>query len=261
MTPTFFKRLNSIIDMSFYKLSHSEESTLEEGHRQLAETDKFTLIELHVESEHEIRKSKIEHDNWMVSYKLKPELERIVWRSKLYSKEKVVTKSQSLVERTENQVDIALKKFCNWFQSVFDDTHSHVTEDYIKKLFSSGFEIHPAALSIYIEPKQVFSIPHQVAEKYNVPELSTKNQKKKLMNLDEMAASPVVPATNIAFGKCLPTCLKQPKRVIDDCMKPNFPDELRTDEYLFKGIEDLRYIDGIRSSSAVLSFFDAKGNI
>lgn len=59
-----------------------------------------------MESEHEIRKSKIEHDNWMVSYKLKPELERIVWRSKLYSKEKVVTKSQSLVERTENQVDI-----------------------------------------------------------------------------------------------------------------------------------------------------------
>lgn len=42
----------------------------------------------------------------MVGYNSKPELERVVWRSKLYSKEKVVSKNQSLVERTENQVDI-----------------------------------------------------------------------------------------------------------------------------------------------------------
>lgn len=59
-----------------------------------------------MESENEIRKAKIEYDNWMVSYKFKPQLERVVWKSKLYSKDKVVTKSQSLVERTENQIDI-----------------------------------------------------------------------------------------------------------------------------------------------------------
>lgn len=59
-----------------------------------------------MESERGIRKAKIEYDNWMVGYKLKPELERVVWRSKLYSKQKVVTKDQSLVERTENQVDV-----------------------------------------------------------------------------------------------------------------------------------------------------------
>lgn len=65
------------------------------------------------------------------------------------------------------------------------------------------------------------------------------------MNLDEMVSSPIMSmqTTNIAFGKCLPKCLKQPRLEIDDCMKPNFPDELRTDEYLFKGIEDLRYVD------------------
>lgn len=65
----------------------------------------------------------------------------------------------------------ALNKFCSWFDTVFEDEHSHITVDYIKKLFSSGFEIHPAAQSIYIEPKQVFSIPHEMAEKYNVPEV------------------------------------------------------------------------------------------
>lgn len=72
--------------------------------------------------------------------------------------------------------------------------------------------------------------------------MSTKNQKKKLMNLDDDVTLPNIPKTptNIAFGKCLPTSLKHPIRVIDDCMKPNFPDELQTDEYLFKGIEGLR---------------------
>lgn len=64
------------------------------------------------------------------------------------------------------------------------------------------------------------------------------------MNLDEMITTPPmspIPITNIAFGKCLPKYLKQTRQQIDDCMKPNFPDELRTDEYLFKGIEGLRY--------------------
>lgn len=61
------------------------------------------------------------------------------------------------------------------------------------------------------------------------------------MNLDEMVPAPILPIpTNIAFGKCLPKSLKQPRQVVEECMKPNFPDELRTDEYLFKGIEGLR---------------------
>lgn len=61
------------------------------------------------------------------------------------------------------------------------------------------------------------------------------------MNLDEIIPTPIqtTKSVNIAFGRCLPVTLKQPAQ-FDDCMKPNFPDELRTDEYLFKGIEDLR---------------------
>lgn len=63
-----------------------------------------------------------------------------------------------------------------------------------------------------------------------------------MMNLDDVKSLvPPKPSINIAFGKCLPVVLKQPKQDIDcSSMKPNFPDELQTDEYLFKGIEGLR---------------------
>ncbi len=75
------------------------------------------------------------------------------------------------------------------------------------------------------------------------------------MNLEDAVTSTIlpIPASNIAFGKCLPESLKQPQHEIDDCMKPNFPDELRTDEYLFKGIEGLRY-DKKRSRKMKLTF-------
>lgn len=67
---------------------------------------KYALIELNVEAEHGVRTTmKVDHDHWMVGYKSKPESERIVWKSKLYRKEKVASMNQSLVERTENQVD------------------------------------------------------------------------------------------------------------------------------------------------------------
>lgn len=125
MTPSFYKRLNSIIDMDFYEISNPVELTVEAEtststvsyeykaiaffkftFHQNIEPEEYALIELNVEPVPEIRNLKVNDDDWMVPYKLKPQLERVVWRSKLYSKEKTVSENQSLVERTENQVDI-----------------------------------------------------------------------------------------------------------------------------------------------------------
>jgi hypothetical protein len=73
-------------------------------------------------------------------------------------------------------------------------------------------------------------------------QMSVQNRIKAVMKNDENLKK-VKPKKNVAFGKTLPVYLRQPKIETDkDEISPDFPENIRTCENIFKSICHLRLV-------------------
>lgn len=85
-------------------------------------------------------------------------------------------------------------------------------------------------------------VPSEILKKFdpsfNNP-LEIEKKLRKLRIRDKMEDE--APETSFAFGKCLPMQMKHKKRMknVED-VKPCYPQDLKTKEALFKGIEHLQ---------------------
>lgn len=143
-------------------------------------------------------------------------------------------------------IDLSATEFADWCNSLSSnkagevDKAQTVTPELIKQLFSIETE-GSAPRGLYVEPTDLHIIPAavtQFAQGHN-SQLDLEWKMNKLRRRDEWENAR--PEKEHAFGRSLPKELKQKRRHgMTKDMKPVFPDDLRTKEVLFKGIEHLQ---------------------
>lgn len=105
--------------------------------------------------------------NWIYEYIKKMKKERIVWQTKLFKDNKEIHE-KPLFEQTEELIDIAAEHFAIWLKQM--DEESNINKEFVKQLFSIEVE-GDASKAVYVDPKELSVIPHEVAKMLNLPKV------------------------------------------------------------------------------------------
>lgn len=124
-------------------------------------------VEVNIEPRIPERKLLTQDINWIDEYVKKMKKERVVWQTKLFKDNKEIHE-KPLFEQTEELIDIAAEHFAIWLKQMDDE--SNINKEFVKQLFSIEVE-SDASKALYVEPKEVAVIPHEVAKMLNLPKV------------------------------------------------------------------------------------------
>jgi hypothetical protein len=122
-------------------------------------------IDLNIEPRVPERKIFQQDLNWTGQYVKKMKKERIVWQTKLFKENKEIYE-KPLFEQTEELIDIAAEDFAVWLKQMDDE--SNINKEFVKQLFSIQVE-SDASKALYVEPKEIAVIPHEVSKILKLP--------------------------------------------------------------------------------------------
>lgn len=194
-------------------------------------------IDLNIEARIPKRKLLQQDINWIAEYIKKMKKERIVWQTKLFKDNKAIHE-KPLFEQTEELIDIAAEQFAIWLKQMDDE--SNINKEFVKQLFSIEVE-SDASKALYVEPKEIEVIPHEVSKMLKLPQLSIQNNVIKMTRQDKMLRNRK--PQMVAFGRLLPKTLRRKKfneDLFDDLYTINCPPELRSLKIVFESILHLR---------------------
>ncbi|XP_058467573.1 uncharacterized protein LOC131440350 [Malaya genurostris] len=220
------------IDAKDSKSHHPE--TEEDGEDE----DRLSKFELKIEPKTKPRELKLKESNWMENFLKKTRKERIKWQTKLYRSDKKLLE-KPLFDQVEELIDLGAQDFAEWLSKLGAEK-SNITKDIIKQLFSIGVE-GDSAKALCVEPKEIRAIPDEVAADWNLHYMALQRRIAQVMKSDRRAAK--VRERHVAFGRTLPMHMRRFNRFDDiDEIVPNFPEEMKTFEKVFKGICHLRSV-------------------
>jgi hypothetical protein len=124
-------------------------------------------VDVNIEARIPERKLFQQDINWIADYVKKMKKERIVWPTKLFKDNKEIYE-KPLFEQTEGLIDIAAEHFAVWLKQM--DEESNINKEFVKQLFSIEVE-SDASKALYVEPKEISVIPHEVAKMMNLPKV------------------------------------------------------------------------------------------
>jgi hypothetical protein len=124
-------------------------------------------VDLNIEERTPERKLYEQNVNWEAEYIKKVRKERIIWQTKLFKENKEIYE-KPLFEQTEELIDIAAEHFAVWLKQM--DEESNINKEFVKQLFSIQVE-GDASKALYVEPKEISVIPHEVAKIINMPKV------------------------------------------------------------------------------------------
>lgn len=190
-------------------------------------------VDLNIEARIPPRKIIQQDINWIDEYTKKMKKERIVWQTKLFKDNKEIHE-KPLFEQTEELIDIAAEHFAIWLKQMDDE--SNINKEFVKQLFSIEVE-SDASKALYVEPKEITVIPHDVANMLNLPNRSIQNNVIKMSKKDRKMRN-LKPHT-VAFGRLLPLSLRR-KKFNEDLYDKNYmincPPDLRSLKIVFESI-------------------------
>lgn len=126
---------------------------------------KAKAIDLDIEDRVPERQIYQQNINWTTDYTKKRKKERIVWQTKLF-KDSMEIQEKPLFEQTEELIDIAADHFAVWLKQMDDE--SNINKEFVKQLFSIQVE-GDASKALYVEPKEISVIPHEVSKVMQLP--------------------------------------------------------------------------------------------
>lgn len=124
-------------------------------------------VDLKIEPRIPERKLHQQNVNWIDEYVKKMKKERIVWQTKLFKDNKEIHE-KPLFEQTEELIEISAEHFAIWLKQMDDE--SNINKEFVKQLFSIEVE-GDASKALYVEPKEIAVIPHEVANMLNLPKV------------------------------------------------------------------------------------------
>lgn len=161
-----FKDLLIELDPSLVK--RLDAGVTEENFAEIIEKyQQHKTVELNIEPRIPERKLHHQEINWIAEYTKKMKKERIVWQTKLFKDNKEIHE-KPLFEQTEELIDIAAEHFAIWLKQMDDE--SNINKEFVKQLFSIEVE-SDASKALYVEPKEVAVIPHDVSKMLNLPQV------------------------------------------------------------------------------------------
>lgn len=175
--------------------------------------------------------------NWIDEYTKKMKKERIVWQTKLFKDNKEIHE-KPLFEQTEELIDIAAEHFAIWLKQMDDE--SNINKEFVKQLFSIEVE-SDASKALYVNPKEISIIPHEVSKILNLPKLSIQNNVIKASKKDKSLRDKQ--SRTVAFGRVLPKSMRRNKfneDLFDELYTINCPQDLRSLKIVFESILHLR---------------------
>jgi hypothetical protein len=190
-------------------------------------------VEMNIEARIPQRKLHQQEINWIAEYVKKMKKERIVWQTKLFKDNKEIHE-KPLYEQTEELIDIAADHFAVWLKEMDDE--SNINKEFVKQLFSIEVEAD-ASKALYVEPKEVSVIPHEVSKMLQLPKMSIQNNVIRLTKSDRRLRDQK-PKT-VAFGRLLPMSMRRNKfneDLFDDLYKIHCPPDLRSLKIVFDSI-------------------------
>lgn len=194
-------------------------------------------FEVKIEARIPERKLNTPITNWIDEYNKKMKKERIVWQTKLFKDNKEIHE-KPLFEQTEELIDIAAEHFAIWLKQMDDE--SNINKEFVKQLFSIEVE-SDASKAVYVEPKEISVIPHEVSKMLNLPKLSIQNNVIKVTKNDKKLRNRE-PRT-VAFGRLLPLSMRRSKfneDLFDELYTISCPPDLRSLKIVFESILHLR---------------------
>lgn len=261
LSPKLYDRVSKIMNLPFSKHDPFEErkilnfkELLEEVYPELLQKlgDELTEenfpdaieqfrksknIDLNIEPRVPERQIFQQNVSWTADYVKKLKKERIIWQTKLFKDTKEINE-KPLFEQTEELIDIAAEHFAVWLKQMDDE--SNINKEFVKQLFSIQVE-GDASKALYVEPKEISVIPHEVSKAMNLPTLSIQNNLIKATNKDKklrMRKTKIV-----AFGRGLPQSLRVEKfneNLYDEMYEINCPPDLQSLKPVFESILHLR---------------------
>jgi hypothetical protein len=190
-------------------------------------------VEVKIEPRIPERKMHEQNINWIADYVKKMKKERVVWQTKLFKDNKEIHE-KPLYEQTEELIDIAADHFAVWLKQMDDE--SNINKEFVKQLFSIEIEAD-ASKALYVEPKEISVIPHEVSKILKLPQLSIQNNVIRMTRKDRKHRDHKV--QTVAFGRLLPLSLRRNKfneDLFDDLYKIYCPPEIRSLKIVFESI-------------------------
>lgn len=194
-------------------------------------------FEVKIEARIPERKLNIPTTNWIDEYNKKMKKERIVWQTKLFKDNKEIHE-KPLFEQTEELIDIAAEHFAIWLKQMDDE--SNINKEFVKQLFSIEVE-SDASKALYVQPKEISVIPHEVSKMLKLPKLSIQNNVMTMSRKDKKLVNRE-PRT-VAFGRLLPKSMRINKfneNLFDELYTISCPPDLRSLKIVFESILHLR---------------------
>jgi hypothetical protein len=194
-------------------------------------------VEVKIEPRIPERKMHEQNINWIAEYTKRMKRERIVWQTKLF-KDKKEIHEKPLYEQTEELIDIAADHFSKWLKTM--DNDSLINKEFVKQLFSIEIEAD-ASKALYVEPKEISVVSHDVSKMLKLPQMSIQNNVIKMTKNDRKQRDRK--QRTVAFGRLLPPSLRREKfneDLFDDLYKIHCPPELHSLKIVFESITHLR---------------------
>ncbi|XP_001649602.2 uncharacterized protein LOC5565273 [Aedes aegypti] len=223
----------------YYSIETKDSDSLSpERGEDFEDGERLSKFELKIDPKTKPRELKLKEVNWMENFLKKTRKERIQWQTKLYKSDKKLLE-KPLFEQVEELIDLGAQDFAEWLNTLGAEK-SNITKDIIKQLFSIGVE-GDSAKALYVEPKEIRAIPVEVARDWNLHYMALQRKIAQVMKSDRRQAK--VRERHVAFGRTLPMDMRRFKRFDDiDEIVPNFPEEVKTFQKVFKGICHLRSV-------------------
>ncbi|XP_055296833.1 uncharacterized protein LOC129565707 [Sitodiplosis mosellana] len=176
--------------------------------------------------------------NWIYEYCGKIRKDRVIWDTKLYAASRKF-KNKSMYEQVEELMDISAEDFAECINKLTDDESQKISKEMIKKLFSIEIE-KDLSHSLFVQKIHKPVVSQEIAQLFECPELAIERNMRQLMEEDEENAKKISPKYH-AFGRSLSPKSRQVQ--IEKFKEPEpftFPDDIRSGENLFKGIDHLK---------------------
>lgn len=195
LPPKLYDRVAKIMPLTFQRNDSFEEKKilnfkelLKEVHPELLEKlgnelneenfadaieqyQKAKTVNLNIEPRVPERKFFQQNINWAADYIKKLKKERIVWQTKVFKDTKEI-QEKPLFEQTEELIDVAADHFAVWLKQMDDE--SNINKEFVKQLFSIQVE-GDASKALYVEPKEISVVPHEVSKAMELPNVNIKN--------------------------------------------------------------------------------------
>lgn len=157
-------------NISHYLNFHEKDEITESNFAEVVEKHRnYNSVDLNIEERLPPRTSDHKANNWISDYSKKLKKERIVWQTKLFRDKKTI-QDKPIFEQTEELIDIAAVSFANWLNDM--DEESNIQPSFVKQLFSIQIE-GDASKALYVDPKEINVVPHEVAKMLSLKDVST----------------------------------------------------------------------------------------